>query len=222
MSTSLDAVEADTEGRVLLQLGTTSHTIQRGHQHSWRCHNWNNEGTKSTGRGCRDGCLGSISACVGLIAITQAVPAAERAGSLLNCESRGRGHDVQSRQNNPTLHSGFKPLNKARPHCCDDPAQYFWWISILCVWTQMSMSIICHLHTDPHAVTKRTNINTQKNSGSSGHVLKDMVIIKRPIRKCRRMFDCWNDSCFLFIILNKRRWFQKIVFPWLFFPGDGL
>lgn len=50
------------------------------------------------------------------------------------------------------------------------------------------MSIMCHLHTDPNAVTKRTNVNIQTKSGSSGYVLRDTVIIKRPIRKCRRMF----------------------------------
>lgn len=33
--TALDAVETDTEGRVLLQPGAASHSSERGHQQSW-------------------------------------------------------------------------------------------------------------------------------------------------------------------------------------------
>jgi len=69
-----------------------------------------------------------------------------------------------------------------------------------------TVSIICRIYVDTCTVTKRTDVNTQTNSGSSHYVLRDPAIIKRPIRKSRRMLDCWNDSCFLFIILNKRRW----------------
>lgn len=212
--TALGAVGTDTEGRVFPQLGAVGHTAQRG---SWEVPKLNNEGTKPTGRGCGSGHLGSIP----VIESNHPRSACCRESRLLvilwirgqgGMEYRG-GKIIQA----------LKLGGKARPRCCDYPVQYFWWISILCVWAQMcSMSIICHLHTDPHTATKRTNVNTQTNPGSSGYVLRDTVIIKRPIRKCRRMFDCWNDSCFLFIILNKRRWFRKIVFPWLFFPGDGL
>lgn len=98
--TALDAVETGTEGGVLLQPGAASLSSERGHQHPWEVPQLNNEGTKPTGREYGSGNLGSIPACVWLIPVRES-------RLLITLWIQGQA-DVQSRQNNPTLHPSFK------------------------------------------------------------------------------------------------------------------
>lgn len=216
--TSLGPVETDTEGKVFLQPGTASHTIQRGAISSpggavtkiMKVQNPLGDGV---------GVVFGVFSC--MIDSSHPSTACRESRILVILWIQGRGGMMH--RAGKIIQPSIQALelgDKDRPHCCHYPVQYFWWISILCVGTSMLDALYVHYMSPPVWSTciKRTNVNKQFRQFSQ----RDTVIIKRPIIKCRKMFDCWNDSCSLFIILNKRRWFQKIVFPWLFFPGDSL